>query len=185
MPGFAHPYSAEQSLYLQTVQLKPMWVTVCISRNQVWNAKIFLCLMKIYWLTANRLGERGQRGEGETHLLSFATNENIQYQESWIDKLICLQSASFWLYYEKTFNKGIKKQEEQQPCIASEHWKISPHADRMINSSELQVLLRNMEEKRETTSLLKFNTYSKLLIIPDGFQNNENVLRHFKHILVT
>lgn len=42
--------------------------------------------MKIYWLTANKLGERGQRGEGETHLLSFATNENTQYQESWIDK---------------------------------------------------------------------------------------------------
>lgn len=100
-------------------------------------------------------------------------------------KLICLQSASFWLYYEETFNKGIKKQEEQQPCIASEHWKISSHADRMINSSELQVLLRNMEEKRETTSLLKFNTYSKILIIQDGVKHNENVLRHFVRILVT
>lgn len=112
VPNLAHHCSDELPLYSQAVQLKPIWVVVCISRNQVWNAKIFLCLIKIYWLTAGKLGERGQGGgEGETHyLLSSVTSENIQYQGSWTDKLICLHSTSFLIYYEQTFNEGIKKQ---------------------------------------------------------------------------
>lgn len=52
----------------------------------------------------------GREGEGETHLVSFLTSENIQYQGSWTDKLICLHSISFLIYYEQTFNEGIIKQ---------------------------------------------------------------------------
>lgn len=54
--------------------------------------------------------------------------------------------------------------------------KIVPHADRMINSSELQLVLHNTQEKKGKT-FLKFNTYSKLLIIQDGFKCHDTHLK--------
>lgn len=71
----------------------------------------------------------------------------------------------------RLLTKALKNRDQQPPCIASEHLEIVPHADRMINSSELQVLLHNTHTKKKGKPfLLKFNTYSKLLIIQDVFK---------------
>lgn len=40
--------------------------------------------------------------------------------------------------------KASKNREQQPPCIAAEHVKILLHADRMIKSSELHVLLHEI-----------------------------------------
>lgn len=77
----------------------------------------------------------------------------------------------------RLLTKALKNRDQQPPCIASEHLEIVPHADRMINSSELQLVLHNTQEKKGKTFLLKFNTYSKLLIIQDGFKCHDTHLK--------
>lgn len=48
----------------------------------------------------------------------------------------------------RLLTKAVKNRDQQPPCIASEHLEIVPHADRMTNSSELQLLLHNTQEKK-------------------------------------
>lgn len=48
----------------------------------------------------------------------------------------------------RLLTKALKSRDQQPPCIASEHLERVPHADRMINSSELQLLLHNTQEKK-------------------------------------
>lgn len=54
-----------------------------------------------------------------------------------------------WYIMSRLLTKALKNRDQQPPCIASEHLEIVPHADRMINSSELQVLLHNTHTKKK------------------------------------
>lgn len=173
VPNLAHHCSDELPLYSQAVQLKPIWVVVCISRNQVWNAKIFLCLIKIYWLTAGKLGERGQRGGKEKFIICWVLLpvKTSSTKEAELTNSFAYTALASWYIMSRLLTKALKNRDQQPPCIASEHLEIVPHADRMINSSELQVLLHNTHTKKKGKPfLLKFNTYSKLLIIQDVFK---------------
>lgn len=86
----------------------------------------------------------------------------------------------------RLLTKAVKNRDQQPPCIASEHLEIVPHADRMINSSELQLLLHNTQEKNgKRLFSLNLTHIPNYLSFKMGSNAMIYILRHLKFIFVT
>ena len=155
VPSFAR-HCSEQSLHSQTVQLKPMRAMVCISRNQVWNAKIFLCLFnKDLVVNSKETGGAGGGGQKLFCWVLLPANTFSTQKVEMTNSFAYIALASRYIM-SRLVTKALKNREQQPACIASEHLEILPHADRMINSSELQVLLHNTWGKKRKNFSPKF-----------------------------
>lgn len=132
-------------------------------------------------------GARAERGKEKVICWVLLPVKTFSTKEAELTNSFAYTALASQYIMSRLLTKALKNRDQQPPCIASEHLEIVPHADRMINSSELQLLLHNTQEKKGKKKLFSLN----LTHIPNysSFKMGSNImiciLRHLMLIFVT
>lgn len=155
-----------------------MRVTVCRSRNQVWNAKIFLCLINLL-VNSKETGEvRAERGKEKLICWVLLPAKTTGTKKVELTNSFAYTALASRYSMSRLLTKALKNREQQPSCTASEHLRnIASCRQNDKSITTTSAFTQYLRKKRKKTYLLKFNTYSKLLIIQDGLTCNKGSLK--------